>query len=239
MNGPFKTSSDFRTTHDSGLKSFYANIFTFLGLNIIAFTSLSYFIAQNFNEFAFLYPKGFLSLIFFFFIFSFVMNALENSLTQNKQWMIIIPLLASLIAIESLIFAPLIIVFSESSTILLSFIISGSMLAIFSIIGTTTSVDLSEYRSLFSVGIIMIILTEAIGCFLNFAINLRITSIGIVFAFLFIIAYDMQQLKKVYYQNFEQSNKKIALLGSVLLFLNFVILLQRILILLNYKKDNK
>lgn len=110
-----------------------------------------------------------------------------------------------------------------------------------SVIGVTTKVDFSNYRSLFSAGLLGMIIITLLNSFLfrSSMIDLFLMYIGVVI-FLGLIAYDMQKLRDIYSSSFADSEMfdKMMIIGAFELYLDFINLFIRILQLFGRRRND-
>lgn len=225
-----------KITYDSNIKTFFGRLYGFLAINLLFAGGVSFYISENISKFLFLYPGGISSLLIYIVGLNLILYTLQTSLLESNSWIETISLLALFLAIEGFLFAPFIVMY-EASSIYQAAIISGSLLCLMSLFGLYTSIDLSQYSHMAFFALFAIIGLELLSIAFHFPINLQITSAGVILLFLFLISYDMQNLKNLYYQNSTQiCLTRLALLGSITLFLNFVVLMVRILQLIGDKK---
>ena len=102
-------------------------------------------------------------------------------------------------------------------------ITAGTFLTM-SIIGYTTSTDLSRFGSLLFMALIGIILASVVNWFLASSALDYMISIGGVLVFTGLIAYDTQKLKRIAagIEYGSEAGRKLALLGAPSLYLDFV-----------------
>lgn len=128
------------------------------------------------------------------------------------------------------------IVFSDDS-ILKVFFITASMFGATSIYGYTTKKDLTSMRSFLMTGLWGLI----IASFINISMQSTLLSYAVSFISVFIftgfIAYDTQNLRKIYASNdqTDQTNRKI-ILGALSLYISFINLFLALLELLGKKR---
>lgn len=226
-----------KTTTDSGIKNFFAKTYMFFSLNIVISGAISYFIAQNFNIFYRIYPIGVLTNLAFLVGWSLLLHALKLQILKGYGIINITPLMMLFLALEGLLFAPFILIFKAQSIIAMAGL-SAFLIFIVGILGVYTSIDLSEYATIAITGLVLVALTEIICSFFGMPINLKLTSFLVICSVLILTAADSQNLKNLYYQNHNIPNTNLALLGSITLFINFVILLVRLLQIFGEKKEN-
>lgn len=138
-------------------------------------------------------------------------------------------------ALNGVVFASILIVYTGAS-IGMVFMITAGMFAAMSVIGFTTNTDMSKYRGFLMMGLIgFIIASIANFFFANEAIYWILTYFG-VGLFLALTIYDTQKIKRMTADalvsgNMASMQNRIALMGALTLYLDFVnlfILLLRI-----------
>lgn len=128
------------------------------------------------------------------------------------------------------------VVYTKDS-IALAFFITATMFAIMTLIGFTTSVDLSKLGSILLMALIGVIVASLVNFFLHSALLLWIVSLASVVIFSGLTAYDTQWIKRnalslaTPYGTMadEVMVSRIALIGAFRLFLDFVNLFLSIL----------
>lgn len=226
-----------KTTTDSGIKNFFAKTYMFFSLNIVISGAISYFIAQNFNIFHKMYPVGILTNLAFLVGWSLLLHVLKLQILKGCRVVNIMPLMLFFLTLEGFLFAPFILIFKAQSIIAMAGL-SAFLIFTVGILGIYTSVDLSEYATIAVTGLVLVGFTEIICSVLGMPINLKLTSFLVICSILILTASDSQNLKNLYYQNHNIPNTNLALLGSITLFINFVILLVRLLQIFGEKKED-
>lgn len=108
-----------------------------------------------------------------------------------------------------------------------------------SIIGHSTSIDLTKFSSYFFIGLIVIIAASLLNLLIKSStIEWLICCLGIVI-FLGLIAFDMQKLRQLYNQTFSNSelSGKMMIYGALELYLDFINLFIRVLSIFGRRKD--
>lgn len=101
------------------------------------------------------------------------------------------------------------------------FITAGSFGAM-SLYGYSTKKDLSPWGSFLIMGLFGIIIASVVNMFLgSAALAFAVSLIGVA-VFAGLTAYDTQNLKALYYQSGVASNSKIAVMGALKLYLDFL-----------------
>jgi FtsH-binding integral membrane protein len=123
-----------------------------------------------------------------------------------------------------------------------TFFITSSVFLALSIYGQTTKADLTKVGSLMMMGLIGIIIASIVNIFLKSSGLSFVLSILSVVVFVGLTAYDTQKIKEMYY-NLESANmsvdmaKKIALMASLTLYMDFVNLFLALLRFFGDRRD--
>ena len=121
----------------------------------------------------------------------------------------------------------------QLGSILLVFLITSLLFAIFAIIGAFTKIDLTKWGTYLIMGLFGIILASIINIFVgNTTADLIISIIGVVI-FVIFIAYDMQKIKRM---SEVYDEDKLAIAGALELYLDFINLFLRLLNLLGGRR---
>jgi len=135
--------------------------------------------------------------------------------------------------LNGILFSTIFAVYTQAS-IASTFLVTAGMFAAISLYGFVTKRDLSSIGSLGFMALIGLILASVVNLFLkNPLIYWILTYVGIAI-FVGLTAYDTQKLKLLHAQQFDspETMKKIALLGALTLYLDFInlfLLLLRVL----------
>jgi FtsH-binding integral membrane protein len=109
-------------------------------------------------------------------------------------------------------------------TIYTTFGVTAITFVVMAIIGYTTKTDLTKFGSILMLGLIGIIVAMVVNMFMQSAMmDYLISVIGVLF-FTGLIAYDMQKLKRIGMgvEYGTQAESKLAMMGALGLYLNFV-----------------
>lgn len=118
------------------------------------------------------------------------------------------------------------------------FFITAGTFAVMAFIGYTTKTDLTSFGKMLMMGLIGIILATVVNIFIGSSmLNMMVSYVGVV-VFVGLTAYDSQKIKNLLYQvdNMSEEAQKLALLGSLTLYLDFINLF---LMLLRIFGDNR
>jgi uncharacterized protein len=164
----------------------------------------------------------------FVLFFSFRIQSMSASAAQTMFW--------AFCAVMGLSLASVFLVFTGTS-IARTFFIAATMFGAMSLYGYTTKTDLTKFSSFLIMGLIGVIIAALVNLFLqSSALQFAISVIGI-FVFLGLTAWDTQSIKEQYAENFDsESRQKMAVLGALSLYLNFVNIFQ---LLLNFTGERE
>jgi len=109
-----------------------------------------------------------------------------------------------------------------------------------SFIGFVTKKDLSSFGSFFTMALIGLIIASVVNIFLNSSVMYWIITYVGVLLFVGLTAYDTQKIKQMlieYGDEVNDSTQKLALIGSLSLYLDFINLFLYILRLFGNNKE--
>lgn len=123
----------------------------------------------------------------------------------------------------------------ELSSIILMFGLTAFLFLIFGLLGYFTNIDLSRFGNILLMMLIGILITSIINIFLgNEMIDIIICAVGVI-VFLGLVAYDVQKIKQLTYAM--EDNNKIAILGALELYLDFINIFLYLLRLFGNSRD--
>lgn len=125
-----------------------------------------------------------------------------------------------------------------ASSIASTFFITASTFGVMALYGTTTKRDLSSMGNLLIMGLIGIIIASVVNLFLKSPAIYWITSYAGILIFVGLTAYDTQRIKQLSQQGGWESEdgKKLAILGALTLYLDFVNLFLHLLRVMGKRK---
>jgi hypothetical protein len=107
-----------------------------------------------------------------------------------------------------------------------------------SLYGYTTKADLSRFGTFLFMGLIGIIIAGLVNIFVqSSALQFAISVIGVL-VFVGLTAYDTQRIKEEYYEGHDhETTSKMALMGALSLYLNFVNLFMMLMNLFGQREE--
>jgi FtsH-binding integral membrane protein len=126
------------------------------------------------------------------------------------------------------------------TSIFATFIVTSGMFGIMALYGYVTKTDLSKLGSILLMGLIGLILSTLVNLWLKSPGFQFALSIGGVLIFTLLTAYDVQRLKRLFAQLMEdaQTMNKIALMGALTLYLDFINLFLYLLQFMGKRRQN-
>lgn len=119
------------------------------------------------------------------------------------------------------------------------FFITAGTFAVMAFIGYTTKTDLTSFGKMLMMGLVGIILATVVNIFIGSSmLNMMVSYVGVV-VFVGLTAYDSQKIKNLLYQvdNMSEEAQKLALLGSLTLYLDFINLFLMLLRIFGGNRD--
>jgi len=108
------------------------------------------------------------------------------------------------------------------SSIASTFFITAGTFAVMSIYGFTTKKDLTSWGNLLFMALVGLIIAMAVNFFMKSSMmDLVISGIGVLI-FVGLTAYDTQKIKALLNQENTEENQKMAIIGSLMLYLDFI-----------------
>ncbi len=124
-------------------------------------------------------------------------------------------------------------------SVVTTFAITAGTFFFFSVYGATTKKDLTGVGNLAMMGLIGVIIASVVNIFLKSPMVMWIATFVGIGVFLGLIAYDTQKLKAIHAMGFEseEMRKKMAILGALTLYLDFINLFLLLLRIFGKQRD--
>ena len=133
---------------------------------------------------------------------------------------------------------PILLIYTSIS-VYSTFAITAGTFLFFSVYGMTTKKDLTSVGSLMMMGLVGIIIASIVNIFLKSPMLYWISTFVGIAVFLRLIAWDTQKLKSIHVMGFEnvEMQKKVAILGALTLYLDFINLFILLLRIFGKRRD--
>ncbi len=219
----------------TGLNAYISKVFgtMFLGLLVTAFAAL--FTATNETMMQIFYGSNLVfALIIAELVIVFVLSARIGKMGYGAtQVMFYLYAVINGITLASVFYV------YELGTIYASFFTTAISFGVMAVYGMVTKKDLTKIGNVLIMGLIGVIVASLINLFMrNETFDLFI-SFAAVAIFVGLVAYDTQKLKSYYYasMNDYQMQRKIAIMGALSLYLDFINIFLYLLRIFGSKKD--
>jgi uncharacterized protein len=210
---------------DVGLREYMLRIYNYMASGLALTGIVAYVFAQSgfYAQVAqtpliwllMLAPLGFVL------VMSFGINRMTASTAQLLFW--------AFAGGMGLSLASIFLVFTGASIARVFFITAGTFAAM-SLYGYTTKRDLTQFGSFLMMGLIGIIIASIVNIFLGSTALQFIVSVAGVLIFTGLTAWDTQRIKEEYAEHYgSESLNKMALMGALSLYLNFINMFQLLL----------
>ena len=215
------------TTVNMGLRTYFNDVFN----RMICALLTSGVFAYIGSKLPVLYAGGALTWLIILSPLAFVMTMsfAQQRFTDNQ----LLLMLMGFSAAQGLSLGTLLIIFTAHS-ITVAFLMAAIVFGTFSIIGYSTSRDLSAMGTFMFVGLIGIIIASLVNLFLQAPAMSFVISILAIIIFTGLTAYDMQKLKLIYLQGGDSS--RVRTMGALSLYLDFINIFISILHLLGNRR---
>ncbi len=219
---------------DEGLRQHMLRVYNYMGLGLVVTGLVALFVASSpaMLQAIFTTPLKWvvmLAPLAFVMVLSFGIQRLSFGAAQAIFW--------TYCAAMGLSMSAIFLVFTGSSIALTFFVTAGTFLAM-SLWGYTTKRDLSGMGSFLIMGLIGILIAGLVNIFLaSSALQFAISVLGVLI-FTGLTAYDTQRIKEEYAEGYDrESQGKLALMGALTLYLDFINLFQFMLSFLGQRND--
>jgi uncharacterized protein len=219
---------------DAGLRQYMLSIYNYMTVALVITGVVAFSVAQSpaalhaifgtpLKWVVMLAPLGFV------FLFSARIQSMTPSTAQLVFW--------AFAATMGLSMASIFLVFTGTSIARVFFITAATFCAT-SLYGYTTRTDLARFGSFLFMGLIGIVIASLVNIFLgSSALQFAISVIGVL-VFTGLTAYDTQRLKELYADSYDRDGlTRIAIMGALQLYLDFINLFTFLLQLLGQNRD--
>lgn len=235
-NTPNAGLSSVRTlSYDEGLRSYFRRVYNVMTAGLLL-TGLTAYVAAQIPAVLALFQQPVTAMIFAFLPLAMVMFMFRGSALQSKSAAQLTTSFYLFSAVFGFCLTPLVVVYAGAD-IARAFFVTAATFAATSAWSYTTKADLSRFGSFLFMGVIGLIIAIVVNIFLKSAMMDFIISCAGVLIYTGLVAYDTQNLKETYAQSHgQEANNKMAVMGALSLYINFVMLFQFILSLMGNRE---
>ena len=219
---------------DESLRKHMLRVYNYMGLGLVITGIVAFVVSSTPALYVPIFSSPLkwvvmLAPLAFVFFFSFKIQTMSASTAQMTFW--------AFCAVMGLSLASVFLVFTGAS-IARTFFITATMFGATSLYGYVTKRDLAKFGSFLVMGLIGVVIASVVNILLgSSALQFAISIIGI-FVFIGLTAWDTQNIKEQFAENFDQeSQQKLAVFGALSLYLNFVNIFQLLLSLTGQREE--
>ncbi|MBB2145824.1 BAX inhibitor (BI)-1/YccA family protein [Pedobacter sp. LMG 31464] len=210
-------------------KKFFANVFLWMFVALAISTVAAYFLASTPSLLQYLVGESGFTIFGYIAIFAplglvILMGAAMNRLS--------FPALVGIFILYSIltgVMLSFILLIYTLSSIAICFAAAASIFAVMAVMGYTTNVDLSQFRSILMAGVIGLVIISIVNMFIGSdTLNYVLGFVGVAI-FTALTAYKVQEIKRIGEGLDEQGNElalessnKLALMGALSLYITFI-----------------
>lgn len=223
-------------TIDPGLQAFMRNVYNTMGVGLVLTGLTAYGLSQIEGIRETLYTGGVFYIAAFaplaFLLFGFTHNRIVRM--SASQLLIMFSAFAVTMGVSM---GSIFLVYSTAD-IARAFFVTAATFAGMSLYGYTTKRDLSAFRSFLFMGLLGVFIASIVNIFLGSGLMQFVISCAGVLVFTGLTAWETQNLRLTYAEtNGHEANSKMAVMGALGLYLNFVNLFQMILHLMGGNRE--
>jgi FtsH-binding integral membrane protein len=222
-------------TFDAGLRDHFRKVYNTMALGL-ALTGIIAMTAASIPALAALFTKPMFAIVFAFLPMVAGMALFNGGALMSKSAADINGRFYIFSAIFGFCLTPVFMIYGGAD-IARAFFITAATFAATSVWSYTTKSDLSKWGSLLMMGSIGLVIAIVVNMFLKSAMMDFIISGAGVLIYTGLVAYDTQNIKQTYAEGYgHEANSKMAVLGALGLYMNFIMLFQFILRLLSSRE---
>lgn len=225
-NNPFKASAQEQINSQTMVKSFLSNVFTYMAGALAITGVLAYWfsISESLMSYLINFQTGGMTILGWAVMLAPLAFVLVMSLSFNR--LSSFTLLMLFIAYSAVMGISLSFIFLAytSASIASTFFITAATFSAMAVLGYTTKQDLTKFGSILMMALIGIIIASFVNFFLGSeTFDYIISCIGVL-VFTGLTAYDVQKLKRIGsgIEYGSESSNKLAVIGALHLYLDFV-----------------
>lgn len=236
MSTPFTTTARAidRATFDAGLRTHMVRVYNYmmLGLGITGAVAFAVANIEPLYNLIFGTPLAWVAMLAplgFMFFFSFKAGSSSAAKLQTMFWVFC--------GLMGLSMATIFTAFAATD-ITRAFFVTAAMFGATSLWGYTTKRDLTGMGAFMAMGLLGLVIASVVNIFLASTAMQWAVSVAGVVIFTGLTAYDTQNIKEQYAAgNGVETNGKLAVMGALSLYLNFINLFQMLLSLLSNRNN--
>ncbi len=232
MQPDFKSQTVSRaSTYDVGLRTHFQSVYNTMAIGLVVTGAVAFFVSRSEALMQVIFGTP-LAFVLMFAPLAFIFLGFNPRAVQRKSATQLRTLFYAFSAVFGVSMATIFLAYTGASVARVFFITAG-MFAATSIYGYTTKKDLSGLGGLMVMGAIGLLIAMVVNLFLQSTmLQFVISGIGVL-VYTGLVAWDTQNIKETYSASHgQEANSKMAVMGALSLYINFIMLFQFLLSLL-------
>lgn len=211
--------------YDEGLRSHFRKVYNTMSLGLVL-TGLIAMVCASIPAVAVLFTKPMFAIVFAFLPMVLGLVLFNGSALMTKSAADLNTRFYIFSAAFGFCLTPLVMIYAGAD-LARAFFITAATFAATSIWSYTTKADLSKFTSFLFMGTIGLLIAMVVNMFLQSTMMNYIISCAGVLIYTGLVAWDTQNIKETYAEsNGTEANAKMATLGALGLYMNFIMLFQ-------------
>ncbi|HRH01496.1 MAG TPA: Bax inhibitor-1/YccA family protein [Bacteroidia bacterium] len=237
-NNNWNISQTGGTQTQSNVKTFMANVFSWMFAGLAITTIAAYYFASDMSLMSTLVGERGLTILGYVVMFApFIFVLLMGAGLNRFSYSVILTLFIAFATIMGISLSFVLLAYTASS-IYTTFASASVMFGVMAVMGYTTSTDLTKLGNILMMALIGMIVASLINFFMQSSTMSYIISFIGVIVFTGLTAYDVQKLKRIGegVEYGSESTKKLVIMGALSLYLDFINLFLSLLRLFGDRK---
>lgn len=236
---PYNSQTQTAAGYDAGLRSHFIRVYNVMALGLVITGLMAWFSSQNeamLGALASLHSNPLLGFVVMLSPMIIMMLAFNPASMRKLSAPALTGIFLAFSAYFGWLLSTIFVIYTAESIARVFFITAATFLAM-SIWGYTTKKDLSSMGSFLMMGMIGLLIAIVVNFFLQSELMMFIISCAGVVIYTLLTAYDTQAIKEMYQvETGGEANAKLAVMGSLSLYLNFIMLFQFLMQLLGQRE---
>lgn len=236
MQPDFKSQTVSRaSTYDVGLRTHFQSVYNTMAIGLVVTGAIAMLVSSSDALMQTLFNTP-LAFVLMFAPLAFIFLGFNPRAIQRKSAAQLRTLFYAFSAVFGVSMATIFMVYTGTDIARVFFITAG-MFAATSLYGYTTKRDLSGFAGLLVMGAIGLLIAMVVNLFLQSSmLHFVISGVGVL-VYTGLVAWDTQNIKETYNASHgHEANSKMAVMGALSLYINFIMLFQFLLSLLGNRE---
>ena len=223
-NNNWNISQDSQSQTTSSVKSFMANVFSWMFAGLAITTVAAYYFASDLSLMSTLANEKGMTILGYVVMFAPLIFVLLIGAGMNRfSYSVILTLFLSFATLMGISLSFVLLAYTATS-IYTTFASASVMFGVMAVMGYTTSTDLTRMGNILMMALVGMIVASLINFFMQSSTMSYIISFIGVIVFTGLTAYDVQKLKRIGEgaEYGAESTKKLVIMGALNLYLDFI-----------------